>query len=744
MRGGGYGGRKRLAALGAAALLLCGSAVPVRPAAGAEAEAGGVELSAERSVYDRDQNRVTAAGSVVVRKGQDELRADEVVVDLGTQQAEATGHVRFVRPGMEWTGERFAYNFKTREWQSGQFDSFVPPFHVRAEQAEGLGGDTMLLHGATATTCELEHPGTHYSLRAREMSVVPGDRLTARGTVLRLGRVPVLYSPYWYRSLSDSNMGLSIQPGYRSRMGGYLLTSYAYGLSETVEGETHVDYRSRRGVAGGQDLTWKGAGGRSKVSAYFIDDQGIEDDDYPEAAEIEESRYRFRYRGDHRLAESVTFKSELNYLSDEYLLEDFFRRDYRRSHQPRNDAAVTWSGRSDAVSLLGRTQLNDFYTVVQRLPELNHEHFLTPVGESGLFYESASSASALTKRRAASDEDDDYSVFRLDSLHTVYYPTRHFGFLNLTPRAGARGTYYSKTRESETVEEVTVTTTTNAPAGGGDPQIVTTVETNSVTRDLDAGSAVRGLFELGFETSYKAFKIIDPWPHDNAPGLRHVVEPYANYTYVPVPTVEADELYRFDGVDQLGEDHHVKFGVRNKLQRKRDGQPHDLVDLDLFSTYRFAPEGDDDGLGDLGFDGEFRPADPVSIDFDGTYDREEAEIRQFNTRIGLLLGADWQLGGEYRYTVDESSLVAASLRFEPNTRWSFEAYGRYEMEDSRLEEHAYEVQRTLDCLAFVLGVNHTPSYTQSDGTEREDEWLARVEVWLTAFPDIRMGAARRD
>ena len=29
---------------------------------------------------------------------------------------------------------------------------------------------------------------------------------------------------------------------------------------------------------------------------------------------------------------------------------------------------------------------------------------------------------------------------RLDTQHRIYYPTRHFGFLNVTPRVGYQGT----------------------------------------------------------------------------------------------------------------------------------------------------------------------------------------------------------------------------------------------------------------------------------------------------------------
>ena len=100
----------------------------------------------------------------------------------------------------------------------------------------------------------------------------------------------------------------------------------------------------------------------------------------------------------------------------------------------------------------------------------------------------------------------------------------------------------------------------------------------------------------------------------------------------------------------------------------------------------------------------------------------------------------WRIGIEHRYRDSESNLLAADATFYPNQKWAFNIFGRYEFEESRLEEQGGYVQRKLDCLGIRVGASVLPGYTRSDGTEREDEYRVLLEVWLTAFPEVGLGS----
>jgi hypothetical protein len=79
----------------------------------------------------------------------------------------------------------------------------------------------------------------------------------------------------------------------------------------------------------------------------------------------------------------------------------------------------------------------------------------------------------------------------------IYWPTRQFGFLSLMPRAGYRGTYYSKTKVDAVVTNVVAVTNELGAVIG------TTNQIEELVRDGDA--VWRSLPELGLETSFKAF-----------------------------------------------------------------------------------------------------------------------------------------------------------------------------------------------------------------------------------------------
>jgi len=240
---------------------------------------------------------------------------------------------------------------------------------------------------------------------------------------------------------------------------------------------------------------------------------------------------------------------------------------------------------------------------------------------------------------------------------------------------------------------------------------------------------------VGVEVSFKAFKA---WEGGAVSPLRHIVEPYANYTYVPEPNLLTENIYQFDGIDRLGEQHFVKVGARNKIQTKHKGAVFDLIDIDVYTFYRLIEDETTgkDGVGDVYMDSEFRPADWFTIEADARYDADESELSTFNTEFTISPKSMWELSADYRFAKDSRSSLEADVTFTPSHRWSLNVYGRHDFEDSQTEEVGGYIQRNLDCLSLRLGSNFIPAYTRSDGTEREDEVSLILGLWLTAFPDV--------
>lgn len=690
---------------------------------------GGVDVRADKLEYKVDRKLLIANGNVTITFGEDLLTADCVTYQTDSQEAYATGNVEFDRGGRIWRGDELSYNFKTGEGDFGEFSLQSDSYIVRAEDSQRISSREYLLKNAIITTCEGENPDAY--MKAKTMRVVDGTKMYARHVTFFIGPVPIFYTPYAkYDESRKTN--LDVEPGYSSKLGAYLLMAYNYRVNPGVEAATHLDYYSDRGFGIGQDFRWQDKSMKGNVKTYFIDDEEPIRMDRPEEVEdrtdlVDSSRYRIRLQHDQDFSPRDYLLSDFAYQSDPFIREDFFREEYKDESEPENRAVLTHRGDDFTATLTVNKRLNDFYENVDRLPELGLDMQRQQIGSSRFYYDSESSAAYLERLYTEASGDESYDVFRVDSGHTLFYPTRQGGFLNVIPRAGYRGTYYSKTKE-EFEEERTVTLVeTNVEAGV--TNVMTSITNIMETITREAGGKLRNRFELGVEVSFKAFKEFRAPSSAGEGGLRHVIEPYADYTYVPELDLQPDEIYQFDRVDRIGEQHDVMFGLRNKIQTKRRRKIVDLVDLDVSTSYLIDqddPDGED--FTPLDFDCELNPSTWLDIEFDGEYDWDVSEVTEFNSEIELSSRDESSLSLEYRYRKDRRDQIASNLRLFPESKWSLGTYARYDLEDKKLEEQAYYVTRRTDCLGVSLGYSG-----------RGDDWDVWLQLWLIALPDARLG-----
>lgn len=702
----------------------------------ADVEEGGVDIRANRLEYEAERKVLIGIGSVVIWQGGDRLYADYVEFHTETQEAFARGNVWFQGEDRNWRGEEITYNFKTRQGDFGEFLAAREPWFVSAEQSERISEDEFLLKRATVTTCEGDSP--EFVIRAKQARVdVDGPTVRAKHAVTYLYGVPIFYTPYFKRNLSEPT-NIELVPGYSSKMGAFILFGYKYPVAPHVRATTRLDYRSRRGVGVGQDFKWKVPDNsvRGNFRSYYTsDDKPIQGDRQKEERPglVDGDRYRVGLSHVQMFTPRDYLILEGDYLSDPFVLEDFFEDEFRRKIQPENRASLTHRGDNFTAGLLFNVRLNDFYGNVNRLPELSLDISRQPILDSPFYYESQSTASYLERVFAEGTVREDYDAFRVDSRHRIFYPTKHFGFLNIIPDVGYRATYYSNTRSSRTVTEEVPILGEPAEEGGEPPVIGFTNEVTTV--ESEEGADLRNIYEFGLETSFKAFKVIHEEPIYLGEGLRHVVEPYARYSIVPRPNLEPSDLPQFDAVDALDKEHQIRFGVRNKLQTKRGNRVHDMIDLNIFTIYYIEPEEEQNDFDDLFFDARLRLARWLRIDFEGGYDGYENEVSFFNTQIAAIAPDLSSVALEYRYTREQRHLAMSEIVLFPEDRWSYSGYWRYDIDESELEEQIYMVQRRFNCTLLGVGLR---SRLEGDG---DTEWRVWAQVSLLAFPEseLRLG-----
>lgn len=694
-----------------------------------------IETEADRMDYDDKRGVTKLIGNAFIRviSTGEELRADTITVDMKTGKAIALGHVLFKHGDRVWEGTELEYNIASRQIMSrDDFKYSEPPFFIDGAEmmspTEDPTDKDYRLKKVTLTSCKYhDHP--HYRLRARRLRVEPDEHLRAYHAVLYFYRVPLFYSPFWYADLDDRS-GFHFEPGYGSDWGAYLLSSYRSQFGKNLRGETHLDYRSERGLAYGQDFRWSSRerGWSGELLTYYAnDEEPFDDDEDPEESEVDSSRARVFFQHDGQVGEQTRLFSKIHYVSDPDVLHDFFDRQFRREPVPENYLNLTRRHDRYSASVLAEYQINDFYDSVDRLPEASVTFQRQQIRESKFYYGGRTEIALLERRSGFGDPDEEYDASRVDSDHQIFYPTRQFGYLNVIPRLGGRVTYFSKTLKTETSSAITTSTVVSADGATEEGADVTTEE----------GADARMVYEIGLESSFKAFKIWD----SPAGRRRHVVEPRINWTYIPEPNVLPENLFQFDNVDKLDEEHFVRVGMRHKLQDKRKGLPHDLIDLDLSTVVRIKKDPGDDAINDISLDAEFRTAEWIDVDLEAVYSLQESTLDRAELQVDARLGENWIVDFDYLFREDRNSLLYVALAFTPSEAWRFGYYSRFEFEDSQFEEQGLWVLRTLDCLAIRTGINMIPAGARGDDPDEDDEWRAMLEVWLTAYPQDRVGGS---
>jgi lipopolysaccharide assembly outer membrane protein LptD (OstA) len=717
-----------------------------------------IKIVADSLEYDNKENLLLADGHIKMVKDEEILLAEHAIINTETMDVMAEGNVYFEQNSDVWMGKKLRYNFASQRGDFGIFDSYLEPFYVKAKTCYRDSDGTFVLSDVTLTTCEGASPVAYF--KATKAWIVPGHHVRARHVVMYLNGVPVMYSPVWSQNIGDQNF-ISMVPGYSSRMYAFLLTTFNYRITRHLEAKSHLDLRTRRGVAVGQDLLWSERGdaklsterymeeddeedslwhfGTAKkqdiedqdkwfgdIIAYYAQDRWPEEDDDDLKYKIDEERYRIRLSHNQSFDSKNYMLANLNYMSDYKFIEQYFRKEYKADPEPENN--IMFSHRADKYSadLLVTKRFNDFFTTVDRLPEGKITFDRQKIADTPFYYQGEHSAAYLEKNWEAASNVEDYSAGRFDTLNMIYYPTRHFDFLNVIPRAGWRFTGYSKTKEDYT----NIISTTSINTNG----ITTTNFTSEVLMD-EKGGEVRSLPELGVESSFKAFKVWETHPGMYINNIRHIAEPYVNYTYNPSVNVETNELYQFDDIDTLDDKNELRLGMRNKIQTQRfamhdSAKRHSIADLiyaDFFTVWRIEKNEGENTFSNLAWDVRSYPADWLEIRTDGSYDPYDGSISEFNVRLNYRYEDLFSNELEHRYFRDSNNLLNDTFKITPIINWTFNVFCRYEFEKSDMEAYGISLQRTYDCVAMKIG------YEFED--DSHEVW---IQFWFTQFPKVRM------
>lgn len=685
----------------------------------------------EESYVSYDGGVIVGTNGIAVRYGPTVLVANAVRVDRASGEAEAEGNVSIQRETHLWKGDRVTYNLKTQAMSASSFRTGSPPFFAGGEALGSQPGDgTNRVYTATnafVTTDDVQEPG--YRIRAKSLTIIPGKSMAARGATLYLHGVPVMYFPFYHRRLDGVPNAFNFTPGYRSRYGPFLRSSYNWRLNEFLAGALNLDAYEKRGFGFGPDFDYSaGQFGEGTLSGYYIHDLKPGSDPFDNPIETDRHRISFSHRG--TLRTNLTATVVVREQSDAYVVRDFFETEHRQNPQPKSFLEVNQLWSNYSLDLLAQPQINDFFQTIERLPDVRLSGMRQQLGVSPFFYESETSVGYF--RFQPADASTNYAAFRADTFHQILLPRTYFGWLNVTPRVGGRFTHYS--------------------------------ETDSDNPAVDFSEEDRGVFNTGVEASFKASRLWSGvrsrfWDAD---GIRHIVEPSINYVFVPNPSVRPRDLPQFDtevpslrllpvdfpdynAIDAIDSQNVLRLGLFNKVQTKRAGEVDNILNWRLFTDWRLDKREGQDTFADFFSDFDFRPRSWLTLSSETRTDVENGHLRYANHTATVAPNDVWSLSLGHLHVRDDdeafgpdsgNSLIRASVYYRLNENWGWRMTHHYEARDSTMEEQYYTVYRDLRNWTSALTLRIR------DRRDGSDDITVAITFSLKAFPRYNVGRDR--
>jgi hypothetical protein len=496
-------------------------------------------------------------GKVTISSGQQRIQADRLELTDG-RYIEATGNILVVWQGNRISGARLTYDLETErgviEKAIGQVQG---DFIFWAKKAEKIGDRTVRLESATVTTCTQPVPYWSFSVSSATVTIEKYARMW--NVVARATKVPFFYSPYLLWPVKqDRSLGLLLPEfGTNDNLGELVSLPLFIPIGRSADLTVFGEYFTKAGLGiGGDFRIIPNRNGAARLQGFYIDDQVstelVRDASGQLTEQLIGSRYNFVYQQTQQFANGFRMNADINAVSDFKYYADY-ERELNLISTPQILQRVEFSRNGSWSSVnareLRREQLfSDGSTLLQTtLPELEFRGRSRKLGKSPVYLQYSASAATITQRErdVVSRPAFQADYLRGDLFPTVSIPWSPTPWIDITPRANYRVTYYT---EQQTMIE-------NPSVPG---QLVRASLDEALTRELWGANLL--LVGPKFSRIY------------GRPGRRqfkHALEGRVSYGYEESFDL-ADQIILFDEVDVFnGAGNAVNYSIAQRLFAKR-------------------------------------------------------------------------------------------------------------------------------------------------------------------------------
>lgn len=638
-------------------------------------------------------------GNVALRRGDQFLGTDKLTYDNETGHYVAIGRVRYQDSGMRLVADKAEGN-----QESDTHD--ISNVHYQLVSRRGNGGASHIemhgaegvLYGATYSTCPPD--ARSWELRAQRIDVNTDTGMgVAHDATLRVGRVPVLYVPWFPFPIDDRRRTGLLYPGIgsSSRNGFDYRQPIYLNLAPNYDATITPRLMTSRGVQLGGQFRYLTDTGSGTVELEFLpSDRLTKRERADEEAEFLASGYslenrrandraRFHFEGVQDLAAHWQARANLNWISDPRYLEDFSNNiDGLAPFAIYSDIGIYGHGADwEAGVMADHQQLSD-YTLTDdvlphdRLPRawLRWDKPLQPWLQAGVYAEAV-----------RFQHPDKPGGSRLDLEPYASLPLGGASWF-LTPKIAWRYTGYDLDKALA------------AQLGDGKP-----------SRSLPIGSIDGGLY---FDRSTSIGGT--PFLQTLEPRAYYLRVPYRDQTGLPLfdtrpMTFSWGQLFRdnrYTGADRQTDANQLTLAVSTRLLRQSDGREKLSVSLGqirYFSESKVTVPGETpvaEGKSAWVADASYAVNDRWSIGGSYQWDPKYRRKDLASLRARYLIGDEGIVNFGYRYRRDLLEQVDFNFLYPISPAWSLVGRYYYSTKDSQLLEGIAGVQWDSCCMAVRL------------------------------------------
>lgn len=704
-----------------------------------------------------DEN-IVVQDNVRLSRGDQFLGTDKLSYNQESGKYTAEGHVRYQDSSMRLVAERAEgdQNADQHRIDDVEYQLTARRGNGGAERIE-LNGPKGALHGSTYSTCAPNQRS--WELRAHRIDIDTAEGMgVARNATLRIGKVPVLYVPWFVFPVDDRrrtgllypNIGLSGKNGFDWRQPIYL------NLAPNYDATLYPRYMSKRGLAMGGEFRWLYGSGSGEVSGNWMpkDDLASNDPgrytdyrrDPPGPFQIprdrlpEKNRGEFALKTTHRLDGTWYASANLAWVSDKYYLQDFSNSLYGQSAiSLRSEIGLYGRGRYwDASLIADHNQLADFTLqenslAYDRLPRATF-HWAQPFGkwiETGVDTEAVRFQHEDVKFTPGDPNApvglrrDMPGGSRFDIKPYVSFPLEGASWF-IRPKLAWRYTAYELERgmAQQMAEQQAAAFVAANPTVPNTPELVRSFYDKSPTRSLPITSIDAGMY-FDRETEIRG----DHYLHTLEPRIFYLRAPYRDQAGMPLfdtnpMSFSWGALFRdnrYTGADRQTDANQLTTALTTRLISQDDGRERlaaSIGQIQYFDDIRVVAGAETpikQGKSAWVADVSVSPSDRWTINATYQWDPKLRSEDLASLRARYLFGNNGVVNFGYRYRRDLSVSPTApkdrrdlfeqadfSFLYPINDNWSVVGRYYYSIKDKRALEQIAGVQWESCCLAVRL------------------------------------------